>query len=93
MSVEDSESHRFEPLIWLSVSEGDLAQHLPENIWGGVVKVCYFVNICAHSDGTEILWRVSSKFKPFFGQHRAPLSLGLRRDQPKQVLLIGGMYA
>ena len=71
--------------IWLSFLRPILAQHLPRNYLLCFLSLnlfWWFVIIASGTDnGTEILWRVSLKFNPFFWQHRVAIVIGLRNHR------------
>ena len=77
MSVEDSESRRFELTFWLSFSQADIGPRSGQEWFYSFflesleLFLWRFVLIASR---TEILWRVSLKFELFFGNIAFPLS-------------------
>ena len=65
MSVEDSESRRFELSIWLSFSQADLGPRSAQELFfSGFFKTLklFFARFVLMASGTDIFWRVSLKF-------------------------------
>ena len=80
MSVEDSESRRFKTTFgWEFFSDRSWPK-----IWPGIIFFVFFFlfelffrRLVLIASGTEIFWRVSSKFGPSW-QHRVSIVTGLR---------------
>ena len=73
MSVEDSESRRFEINIWLSFSQADLSPTSADGcFFSGFLESLelFFARSVLIPSGSEILWRVSLKFKLFLATSR-----------------------
>ena len=77
MSVEDSESRRFELNIWLSFSQADLgptsSQELLFSLFLESLEL-FFLEICAYSERYRNLMAGIFEIQTFFGNIAFPLS-------------------
>ena len=80
MSVEDSESRRFELNIWVSFYPADLGPtSAQECFFSGFLErlKILFGRVVPIASGTEILWRVSLKFKLFLKTSRSQVGINI----------------
>ena len=79
MSVEDSESRRFELNIWLSFSQADLGPTSGQELllfFFSSLEL-FFVEICAHSERYSDLVVGLYESQSFSWQRRVSMSIGL----------------
>ena len=85
MSVEDSESRRFELNIRLSFSQANLgptsAQELFFVFFLESLEL-FFPRFVLIASGTEMLWRVPFESESFLRQYRVPIAIGLLITAP-----------
>ena len=91
MSVEDSESRRFELNIRLSFSQANLgptsAQELFIVFFLESLEL-FFPRFVLIASGTEMLWRVPFESESFLRQYRVPIAIGLLITAPFLFFLV-----